>query len=286
MRLTRLVRVLLTGCVVSTGVRSAAAQPAAQPAARPGAHPGVHPAPDAPPAPRRPQEVLQGDLVYPQERHELQLTASTSLRAGAGRFTVPLLAEYGLSDRWQLEGSVEIAGPARHSAPGQRMTAGLQGMSLGLRRSWLAIGGTRTHVAAGVELESERGRDGRELSLGPEVALALDLGRSRRAQLFAHGSVAVGADGVRPATTLGALVPAGKVIVLLEASRATADGDGPDDEAEAGGEGRDEEGGASRVTPGVVVPVAGGFELAVGAPLRLTAGRRRLGVVLKLTREF
>src|SRR6188768_4019773 len=51
------------------------------------------------------QELIRTEVVYPQEKHETQITVASAIdrHRDARAFSVPLHLEHGLSDSWQIE---------------------------------------------------------------------------------------------------------------------------------------------------------------------------------------
>jgi hypothetical protein len=128
------------------------------------------------------QELFLTETVYPQDKHELQITVRTFFdrsRTSLDRL-LPLAVEYGLTDRWQVEGSWE--GYTRHGAVGH-LPLRTARVSVGTKYSVKNVHGSPIHAALGIDAEfphenaflDEEGED--TFQLEPFVALAADLGR-------------------------------------------------------------------------------------------------------------
>ena len=223
---------------------------------------------------RRPQDVPRGNLVYPQERGELQITVASGFARGEGQIVLPLSIEYGITGAWQIDAELETSAPFRRTSDAAGNRAGITGGGIGIQRTWIGMRGAPNHLAVGAELEVDRADDGNELALSPNVALGRDVGADGRAHLFAHAQAEVGTGELEPATSAGIIVPAGRTLLVAEWTRQPSDSDEL--------QGRRF---TTELTPGVILDI-GEFELVAGAPVRVGRDSPRVGAILKLTREF
>lgn len=224
------------------------------------------------------QELIRTEVVYPQERGELQITASPELTTGDGdrRFAVPLAVEYGLTDAWQVEFEWESFSRVRPAGGGS--TAGAGGVGIGTKYSFLGIAGTPLHAAVGVEAEFPRGAVARETDetdpeVGPYLALALDVPRLGGFQVFGDLRVATAldADDSERATSwhAGALMPLRRITLATEVAVAPIESERMVD-----------------VIPSVILSLPGRWEAAVGVPIGVGRSSNRVGVAFNVLREM
>ncbi len=131
-------------------------------------------------------ELFQSETVYPQDQGEIQFTFVPEFRAGMtrNRFLFPFLVEFGLTDAWQ----VELEWTA-HSIITDPRKQGIGELAFGTMYSFLNIGGSTSHAAAGFEVEIPLGDVDKELSEGfleyeTFVVLAHDFPQFYRVQVF------------------------------------------------------------------------------------------------------
>jgi hypothetical protein len=247
--------------------------------------PGISAAQEAPAQPL--QELFLTELVYPQEKGEIQLMLGTRIdRARADQSTlVPFTIEYGLTDRWQLEAGWD--GYSRDDgAPFQGLTTAR--LSIGTKYSLMHIAHSGVHAAFGSDVEFPRagafadneGENGVEIE--PFVALAVDLPAhvsifGSAGASFEPGEAADLIDsGERPddrGTISAGMLWAWHWATL--AAEYTNRSDGLPWRLE----------GAALLTPSVVVHPHGKWELGVGLPIALR-GRHQPGIALNVVKEF
>ncbi len=120
------------------------------------------------------EEVFHAELVYPQERGELQLSLVPSLRSQGGeRNTVTTLAvEYGLTEQWQVEVAWDSSGE----------------VEIGSKYAWMQLR-PNLHMAAAFDLRYPLNDLDSDFSEGfieyePSLLLARDFPRLGNLQLF------------------------------------------------------------------------------------------------------
>src|SRR6185369_14891092 len=145
-------------------------------------------------SPQLVQEVFQSELVYPQDKGEVQLTiAPSSSHADEGNTrVVPLRVEYGITNAWQLEAQIETMHGLR--TDGGERASGLGDVELGTMYSFMNIGGSHLHAAVGADLTLPTGNPNRGLGEGltqfePFVAVGRDLPNLGNAHLFGHAAL-------------------------------------------------------------------------------------------------
>jgi hypothetical protein len=187
-----------------------------------------------PPPSRLPQplqELIRTEVVYPQEKHETQVTFVSALdRHREGHtFSLPLHLEYGLTDAWQVE--LEWVSYQRE-AVGDVPVQGTGDLGFGSKYSFMRIGGSNLHAAIGIDVERGLERDligvtSHDWNATPFVAAAFDL--PPHVQLFgqAGGTWSLSTDA--PSTNAasdtpsdsGAFVNAGALVALRHVTLAT-----------------------------------------------------------------
>jgi hypothetical protein len=228
------------------------------------------------------QELTLTEVVYTQEKGELQLSLASVFDNGRGRdsITIPLSVEYGLTDRWQV--GLEWSSITHQRFIGRALTE-TGGFSIGTKYSFMNIGGSQTHAAVGVEAgmakrfepdaSSERGRE-----VETFAAFATEFNQ-RGAQVFGHvgwGFEAAGdGDGeIEKELQLnaGALLPTGSVTWAVELNLRNESFSVRDAHE-------------LYVTPSITFTRRGRWEFGVGAPVGLTLESNRLGLAVQMSYE-
>jgi hypothetical protein len=217
------------------------------------------------------QELFRTELVYPQEKGEIQLTAGATGLGAARSADLPMAVEYGLSDAWQL--SVEWRATA-----GRPANRGAQEVTFGTKYGFMNLAGRTIHAAVGFEVEIPRGAaaGGEIVRYTPTVALAMDLPAIHDAQVFGAVSVAWAgpadrgseAEGAVPYVSGGAMLPFSRLALAAELTLE-----------------REDEQSHAFVTPSIVLNVSRALQLAVGTPIRLHSAGDRLALSALLTYE-
>ena len=233
---------------------------------------------------RRPQplqELMRMEVVYPQQKGELQATLISDYQKfqSGNSFSVPVAIEYGLTDAWQV--GVEWLPYTRVSSDGGT-ESGRGGVALGSKYSFMNIHGTAVHAAAGIDVEFERGpaADGGE-EHGHEVetfgAIAFDW--TRRLSLFAHVGVIAARTAPEEGEPDGRLTwSTGELIELPKATLAV-------ELNFINNRGFRRGTGGTYLTPSVTLHPHGGWELAAGVPIGLTTRSNAFGVIGHLIYE-
>jgi len=238
--------------------------------------------------PRQPlQELFLTEVVYPQEKGEVQLTLESLVDRSRADLSglASLEMEFGLTDRWQIQGRWD-GYTQFHDSPFNRLQTAR--VTLGTKYSFMHIAHSRVHAALGIDAEFPRAAsfaddEGEaEMELEPFVALAADVWRG----LTFFGSVGASVKprqvkelaqhGERPddpgTISVGTLI-AFRHATLAATYTSRSDGlpwrlDGP-----------------PLVTPSLVVH-GGRWELALGTPLALRGDQHRPGLAMHVIREF
>lgn len=234
------------------------------------------------------QELFLTETVYPQEKHEVQLTLGTLVDRSRPDVAalVPFSIEYGLTNRWQIQAGWDGYSQAPHDPLRHLRSARF---SVGTKYSLMHIAHSHVHAAVGLDAEFPRpdafpdgeGEGGTEIE--PVVALAADL----PAGIGVFGSFAASME--------------------LRALRNLAHGDRPDDPGTFSGGGlvaikratiaveytsRTDSlpwrlDGVALVTPSLFAHPGDHWELGVGLPIGLRdAFHHHPGLAMNATREF
>jgi hypothetical protein len=235
------------------------------------------------------QELFLTETVYPQEKHELQLTLGSLVdRSRADRAgLVPFSIEFGLTDRWQVQAGWDGYTRFQGTAPFTHLRSARA--SVGTKYSFMNIARSPVHAAVGVDVEFPRpnalaeGEGEQDMEFEPFLAAAFDLGR----HVTIFGSVAASLEpgqvgdlvlhkqppDDRGTIAYGVLLGFHRETFALEYTTRSdvlpwrLDG-------------------APLVTPSFIVRLPTKWELAIGAPFSGRAGHRRPGIAMHLVKEF
>lgn len=138
------------------------------------------------------QEVFQTELVYPQEKGELQITFAPrfSRRESERQTEFPTRLEYGITNLWQVE--VEFTPfSRRRELESSETERGIGDVSVSTKYSFLNIKNSNFHSSVQFEVGFPTGNVNRELSEGfieyePSVSFARDFPRLNRLQVFSQ----------------------------------------------------------------------------------------------------
>ena len=235
--------------------------------------------------PRQPlQELIRTEVVYPQEKGELQLTLLS--RADKGRngsvLGFPVEVEFGLTDAWQV--GLEWGTHSRVRR-GDAVSSGRGGLAVGTKYSFMNIIGSDVHAAVGLEMEFPGGlgadglrEDTREVE--PFVALAADLRGG--VQTFFHvgrsftpggsGDEAGDESAVNVQWNAGALVALRRVTLAGELNSRT----------NGSPWGR---GGELYATPSITFLLPRPWEMGLGVPIGLNGRSDRFGLSIHVIYE-
>lgn len=223
------------------------------------------------------------ELVYPQEKHEVQLTLASLIDRTTEDESalVPFSVEYGITNHWQLEGSwsgyTEFRG-----APWSHLRSAK--FSVGTKYSFMNIAHSPVHVALGFDAEfpvagAVPGPGDNGIELEPTLAVAVDV---KRVTVFASGTASLAPQEVKeiekglddPGTLSGgALVAFRYATIAVEyASRSDSLPWRLD--------------GSPLLTPSLVLHPPHDWELGFGLPTGVRTGFRRPGIAIHVIKEF
>ncbi|MGO8926584.1 MAG: hypothetical protein ACLQU3_06835 [Limisphaerales bacterium] len=135
------------------------------------------------------EELFKTDLIYPQEKGELEVELASVYRnhAGGDTWTIPVSLEYGFSDRWEAEAewdSLVQRYPRDHS-----VVRGVGDLEVGSQYSFMNVGDSSFHIAPRFSIQVPVGDVNKGLSEGfveykPAVILARDFPELHHTQFF------------------------------------------------------------------------------------------------------
>lgn len=237
--------------------------------------------------PRQPiQELFLTDVVYPQEKGEIQFTVGALVdRTRDDRAALmPLSIEYGITNRWQVEASWD-GYTQFHSAPFAHLRSARK--SIGAKYAFMNIAHAPVHAAIGFDVEfPDKGaiEDDEETDVEFEPSLSMAAGLTHHVTVFAAANLSLSR---RDASAL-------------------FEGEPPDDPGTLGGgvmftmarvtaaleyTNRSDNlpwriNGSPIVTPSLTVHPGAQWELGFGVPVGVRAGSHRPGLALHVIKEF
>ncbi len=231
------------------------------------------------------EEFLTVEPSYVESRGEVQLGSAFDYRRPGSDWRVPVLVEYGITDRIEaeLEGSyLSIPGVASRNR-------GLGDVDLGLHYA-LRPDVEQVAVTLGVDIGLPTGDEAKGLGSGQTDAEFLGIVGTRlgRGELHVAGMLEVGGEA-EPALSAGAVAPRGDLRFTLEANvlrnkeRSTLVAQ---ELVEGQGEGTESEHLWVVLTPGLFHRPRPEIEYGLGVPIGLTRAAPDWGIIGRLTIEF
>ncbi|MGO8675253.1 MAG: hypothetical protein ACLQVX_05225 [Limisphaerales bacterium] len=242
---------------------------------------------------RRPiEELFKTDVVYPQEKGELQVELASSYqnRSGGDVWTIPLSLEYGLTDSWQVQ--AEWNSLVQRYPENQPVARGVGDLELGTQYSFINIGGSLFHVAQRFSIQVPVGDVNKGLSEGfleyePSVILARDFPQLHRTELFTEIGAGLvqrvntpkNPDTEQPAAHEFRL--GGGLFVLFPHAAATLEFNWANNQWNNHGTENE-----VYATPGCLWRVRPEMEIGLGIPIGLNNGSDRFDVMAHFVWEF
>lgn len=238
------------------------------------------------------QEVFKTQLVYPQERGEVQITFNSTYGRSRGKslFQTPVSVEYGITKNWQVE--IEWDVQSRRSEIGEPRSGGTGDLSFGTQYSFMNMAGSNFHSAVGLEITLPTANIEKELTEGfieyePYLLLAKDFPKLGNLQVFSQAGIGFNQrlrrhldaeDDESAAHELnlgvGAFVPVRQLVLTGEFNLSTNRWNNNGEEREI------------YFTPGIVWRLPHNFEMGFSAPVGLTRDAEKFGFMFKLVYEF
>jgi hypothetical protein len=241
------------------------------------------------------EELFKTDVVFPEEKGELELELASAYQNHAGGegdniWTIPLSLEYGLTDRWQME--AEWDSMVQRFPKNESVVRGVGDFELGTQYSFLNIDGSLFHIAPRFSVQVPVGDVNKGLSDGfleyePAVILARDFPTLHHTELFTEIGASLvqrvnspkNADYAEPAAhelNLG-----GGFFVLFPHGAATMEFNWANNKWNHHGTENQ-----AYLTPGYLWRVSREVELGLGIPVGLNNGSDRFDVMAHLVWEF
>lgn len=238
------------------------------------------------------QEVFQSDLLYPQEKNEIQFSLLPKFKSQSGenRYQIEFEVEYGFTDAWQLQ--LEWDGLIHRELFRVSDQTGVGDFSIGTQYSFMGLQDGYSHAALGFNFGVPAGNVDRGLSDGffeveTYFTLARDFPKFNGAQLFSQ----MGVNWVSRARTpknpiplpnaahsffwnAGGFIPVGDLRGTLEINWQNNEWNQSGDNNEL------------FLTPGVIWKISKEWELGVAAPIGLTDDADDVRVIGLLVYEF
>jgi hypothetical protein len=135
------------------------------------------------------QEMFQSNLVYPQEKDEIQFTLFPSFRKNQNSKKIRTLfeVEYGITDALQI--IFEWEGLLYKNPKNDPAIAGVGNIEVGAQYSWMGLGDGNTHFSFGNLIEFpvgpvESGLTEGFIEVQPFIVLARDFPEFNQSQIF------------------------------------------------------------------------------------------------------
>ena len=236
--------------------------------------------------------MFRTDLVYSQDRGELQFTAGSSAtwNRAARLFQLPAQVEYGLTDSWQLQ--VEWDGWQRQAQTALASSNGSGDLSLGTKYAFMNVRRSQFHAALAIDFTLPVGNVDRGLGEGlftvqPSLILARDLPGFHHIQIFTQSGVAF-VHRVKHHSNLlddepaaHRLILSGGFFVPLHHAVITSELSWQTDRWNHSGVNNE-----LYLTPGLVWKLTGRWECGVGVSVGLTSMSDPVRLQIKFTREI
>jgi hypothetical protein len=235
------------------------------------------------------QEMFQSNLVYPQEKDEIQFTFFPSFRKSDSSNNARTLfeVEYGITDALQI--IFEWDGLLYKNPNNGPTISGPGNIELGAQYSWMGLGDGNTHFSLGNLIELPVGPVKNGLTEGflevqPFAVLARDFPESNQSQIF----VELGFNWAEKIRTVPAgFDPSLNSIIWnvggfypIGSWRATLELNGSNNEWDGGNTNE------LFVTPGIINKLSREWEIGVAAPIGTTSTTEDYRVIGYLMWEF
>jgi hypothetical protein len=140
------------------------------------------------------QEVFQSDLLYPQEKNEIQFSLLPAFKSQSGenRYQTEFELEYGFTDAWQLQ--LEWDGLIHRELFRSPDQTGAGDFSIGTQYSFMGLQDGHSHAALGLNLgvpvgDVDKGLGDGFFEIETYFTLARDFPQINGAQLFSQMGV-------------------------------------------------------------------------------------------------
>jgi hypothetical protein len=216
------------------------------------------------------QELFESELVYPQEKGELQVGVFPRFEKNSGteRWALTTGLEYGLSDAFQVE--IEWLAYQHLANRDEKSNSGVGDLELGARYVWMNIAESHWHSSVGFELGIPTGDEEQDLGEGdtaysPFFILASDFPQFHDMQLAVHAGTEFEDSEREDFVNLSTFLPLGAIILSAEYNWSEE---------------------AAYVTPGLSWAPAPALELGIGVPIGANRAADDYRVLIHIIYEF
>jgi len=238
------------------------------------------------------EELFKTDVVYPQQKGELEVELASVYQnhAGGDAWTIPVSLEYGLTDRWQVE--AEWDSLVQRYPRNQSVVRGVGDLEVGTQYSFMSVGDSLFHIAPLFSIQIPVGDVNKDLSEGfleyePAVVFARDFPELHHTQIFTEIGASLvqrintpkDADDVEPAaheinwgSGFFVLFPHGAATLEFNWNNNQWNHHGTENQM--------------YLTPGYLWRVAPEVEIGVGIPVGLNNSSDRFEVIAHIVCEF
>ena len=235
------------------------------------------------------QEMFQSNLVYPQEKDEIQFTLFPSFKKSQNAQKIRTLfeVEYGITDALQV--IFEWDGLLYKNPRSNPAIAGVGNIEVGAQYSWMGMGDGNTHFSFGNLIEFpvgpvESGLTEGFLEIQPFIVLARDFPEFNQSQVFLEfgfdwvKQIRNVPESIEPETNniswnIGAFYP-------IELWRATLEINGNNNKLDSGSIND------IYITPGTIYKLSKEWEMGIATPIGVTKTSDDYRVVGYLMWEF
>ena len=235
------------------------------------------------------QEMFQSNLVYPQEKDEIQFTLFPSFKKSQNAQNIRTLfeVEYGITDALQV--IFEWDGLLYKNPRSNPAIAGVGNIEVGAQYSWMGMGDGNTHFSFGNLIEFpvgpvESGLTEGFLEIQPFIVLARDFPEFNQSQVFLEfgfdwvKQIRNVPESIQPETNniswnIGAFYP-------IELWRATLEINGNNNKLDGGSINE------IYITPGTIYKLSKEWEIGMATPIGITKTSDDYRVIGYLMWEF
>ena len=235
------------------------------------------------------QEMFQSNLVYPQEKDEIQFTLFPSFKKSQNAQNIRTLfeVEYGITDALQV--IFEWDGLLYKNPRSNPAIAGVGNIEVGAQYSWMGMGDGNTHFSFGNLIEFpvgpvESGLTEGFLEIQPFIVLARDFPEFNQSQVFLEfgfdwvKQIRNVPESIEPETNniswnIGAFYP-------IELWRATLEINGNNNKLDGGSINE------IYITPGTIYKLSREWEIGMATPIGITKTSDDYRVIGYLMWEF
>jgi hypothetical protein len=149
------------------------------------------------------EDLIRSDVVYPQERGEMQIELLPAFESSGNvhSWALAVATQYGVTNAVQLEAS--WAGPVSSAEPGKARTWDVGNLTVGSKLVFMCMGRTAFHSSVSLDVEMPTGTEegDRRPRIQPTMIFARDL-RALHAHVFTSAQLSIPVGRVTSADSL------------------------------------------------------------------------------------